>query len=372
MTTAFYHDERCMWHSGGERVLYLPVQPWLQPLAAGGYAESPETKRRLRNLVEISGLWDQLLHPKPRPATRAQMERIHPPAYLDRFKRLSDAGGGDLGEDAVFSQGGYEIAALSAGLAVAALDDVWQRRVENGYALCRPPGHHCLPDFGMGFCLLANIPIALETLRAEHGPLRAAVVDWDVHHGNGTEAIYYDRADTLTISLHQERCYPVNTGAAADRGRGAGLGCNLNIPLLPGGGDRAYLDAFELLVLPALQEFRPEIIVIACGLDANAFDPLARMQAHAGTYRAMTRLLKQTADDLCGGRLLAVHEGGYSEVQVPFCGLAVIEALCGQTSAVVDPFLATIEANQPAQDFADFQRARLAAQARTHFSEQSG
>lgn len=364
MTTGFYHDERCMWHSGGEHVLYLPVQPWLQPLAAGGYAESPETKRRLRNLVEVSGLMDHLVQPKARPATRAELERIHPAAYLDRFKALSDAGGGDMGDEATFSRGGYEIAALSAGLAVTALSDVWHRRVDNAYALSRPPGHHCLPDRGMGFCLLANIPIALEALRAEAGPLRAAVVDWDVHHGNGTEAIYLDRDDTLTISLHQERCYPTDTGGAEARGRGAGLRCNLNVPLLPGGGHRAYLDAMDLLVLPALRDFHPEIIVIASGLDANAMDPLARMQAHAGTYREMTRLVVEAAGALCGGRLVAVHEGGYSEAQVPFCGLAVIEALAGRRTEVQDPFQALIEAGQPAEDFVAFQRARLAAQAR--------
>lgn len=364
MPTGFYHDERCMWHSGGEHVLYLPLQPWLQPLASGGYAESPETKRRLRNLVEASGLIDHLAPRSAPAATRGDLERIHPAAYLDRFKALSDQRGGDMGEEATFSHGGYEIAALSAGLAKAALSDTWHRRVDNAYALSRPPGHHCLPDRGMGFCLLANIPVALEALRAEAGPLRAAIIDWDVHHGNGTEAIYYDRADTLTISLHQERCYPTDTGAADAMGRGAGLGFNLNVPLLPGGGHRAYLDAMELLVLPALHDFRPEIILIACGLDANAMDPLARMQAHADTYREMTRMLMEVATTHAQGRLVAVHEGGYSEAQVPFCGLAVIETLSGQRTRVSDPFLPMIEAGQPAEDFVAFQRARLAAQSR--------
>lgn len=364
MPTGFYHDERCMWHSGGEHVLYLPLQPWLQPLASGGYAESPETKRRLRNLVEVSGLLDHLAPRSAPAATRADLERIHPAAYLDRFKALSDQRGGDMGEEATFSHGGYEIAALSAGLAKAALSDTWHRRVDNAYALSRPPGHHCLPDRGMGFCLLANIPVALEALRAEAGPLRAAIIDWDVHHGNGTEAIYYDRADTLTISLHQERCYPSDTGAADALGKGAGLGFNLNVPLLPGGGHRAYLDAMELLVLPALHEFRPEIIIIACGLDANAMDPLARMQAHAGTYREMTRMLMEVAATHAQGRLVAVHEGGYSEAQVPFCGLAVIETLAGQRTKVIDPFQTLIEAGQPAEDFVAFQRARLSTQNR--------
>lgn len=365
--TAFYHDERCMWHSAGEHVVYLPVQPWLQPLAAGAHAESPETKRRLRNLVEVSGLMARLDCRSATPAGREDLQRIHPAAYLDRFAALSAAQGGDMGEGATFSHGGYPIACLSAGLAMRAVADVWHRHADNAYALCRPPGHHCLPDKGMGFCLLANIPVALESLRAEVGPLRAAVVDWDVHHGNGTESIYLDRADTLTISLHQERCYPTDTGGAEVRGTGAGAGCNLNIPLLPGGGHQAYLDAMEILVLPALRAFGPEIIVVACGLDANAMDPLARMQAHAGTFRAMTLALKAAAAELCGGRLVAIHEGGYSEAEVPFCGLAVIEALAGTRTEVADPFQPLIEAGQPAEDFAAFQRTRLEAQAQAVF-----
>ncbi len=302
--TALYHDERCFWHSAGEHVLILPLGPWLQPMAAGGHAESPESKRRLRNLVEVSGLMTHLDQRSAPPARRDDMLRIHPAAYIDRFKALSDAGGGEIGHEARFSPGGYEIAALSAGLAMQAVRDVWERRVPNAYVLSRPPGHHCLPDAGMGFCLLANIPVALEALRAAHGPLRAAVVDWDVHHGNGTEAIYLDRADTLTISLHQEACFPTDTGQASQRGHGAGLGTNLNVPLLPGGGHQAYLDAMDLLVLPALRAFRPEIIVIAYGTTARiAKGAIKRVRTdgvRAGMIRPITLwpFPKQVLNDL--------------------------------------------------------------------------
>lgn len=364
MATGFYFDEHCLWHSAGEQVLFLPVGGFLQPLATGGAAEAPETKRRLKNLVEVSGLIDHLDRMSAPPLGREDLLRIHPQAYIDRFKALSDEAGGDMGEEAVFGRGGFEIACLSAGLAKRGLADVMAGRIENAYVLSRPPGHHCLPDRGMGFCLLANIPLALEALRADVGPLRAVVIDWDVHHGNGTEAIYAARSDTLTISLHQERCYPVDTGAAADRGTGDGVGANLNIPLLPGGGHQAYLDAFELLVEPAVRAFRPDIIVIACGLDANAFDPLARMQAHSGTFREMTRRAKALAGELCGGRIVAVHEGGYSEAYVPFCGLAVIEELAGHRTEVMDPFAAVIDLQQPAADMVHLQRQRLEAQAR--------
>ena len=236
--------------------------------------------------------------------------------------------------------------------------------VAAAYALARPPGHHCLPDSAMGFCLLANIPIALEAARADLGPMKVAVVDWDVHHGNGTQHIYYHRADTLTLSLHQENCFLPFQGLVSEAGSGAGLGANLNIPLLPGGGHHSYLDAFDLLVATAVRKFAPDLIVVACGLDANGYDPMARMLAHSGTFRALTARIKALAADLCRGRLVMAHEGGYSEAYVPFCALAVVEELSGHSTEVVDPFRQFLEENQPAADMVAFQRARLEAQVR--------
>lgn len=363
MTTAFYHDERCLWHTTGEHALIIPVGGHVQPPAGAGHAESPETKRRFKNLLEVSGLWKKLSVRDADPVTMEDMRRVHTAEYLELFKAVSDAGGGNAGHYSPFGQGSYEIAMVSAGLVKRGVEDVLTGAVTNGYALSRPPGHHCLPEASMGFCLLANIPIALEAVRAKHGPLRVAVVDWDVHHGNGTEAVYYDRDDTLTISLHQEACFPLDKGAAADRGAGKGLGYNLNIPLLPGGGHRAYMDAFDLMVAPALRAYKPDMIVVASGLDANGVDPLARMLAHAETFRAMATRIKALAEELCHGKLLCVHEGGYSELMVPFCGLAIVETLSGEKTGVIDPLHDTIEAQQPPADMIAFQRARLEAQA---------
>lgn len=367
MTTGFYFDEKCLWHTTGEHMLLFPPGGFVQPPSGSGHAESPETKRRFKNLLQVSGLWDALSVRGAAPVSRAAMERCHTPAYLDHFKAISDAGGGNAGHYSPFGRGSFEIAALSAGLVTQGVADVLGGAVDNAYVLSRPPGHHCLPDASMGFCLLANIPIALESARALQGPLRVAVVDWDVHHGNGTEVAYYDRDDTLTISLHQEACFPLGTGLAEDRGRGPGLGYNLNVPLLPGGGHQAYLDAFETLVIPALRAFKPDLIVVASGLDANGVDPLARMLAHPGTYRAMSQALMAQARDLCGGRLICVHEGGYSEFYVPFCGHAIVEEVSGQAISVGDPLAEIILAQQPKADFVAFQRARLEAQARAHF-----
>jgi acetoin utilization deacetylase AcuC-like enzyme len=353
MTTAFFTDERCFWHGGGNYAFTLPVGGLVQPLA-GGLPESPETKRRLRNLIEVTGLIRDLDVQSADPADWADLARVHPESYLRAFKDMSDAGGGELGLRTPFGRGGFEIAALSAGLAKAALLSVLDGRNRNAYALSRPPGHHCLPDFPNGFCLLANIAIAIETALAEGRAGRVAVVDWDVHHGNGTEAIFLSRPEVLTISLHQERNYPMDTGGAEVRGEGAAFGTNLNIPLPPGTGHRGYLAAMERIVLPALHRFQPDAIIVACGYDAAAVDPLSRMMATAETFGAMTRQVMQAADDLCEGRLVLVHEGGYSEVYVPFCGHAVLEVISGSAITAPDPLAQTLRLRQPGPAFDAF------------------
>ncbi len=365
--TAFYHDELCLWHSTGESVLFLPVGGWLQPLAAGGHAESPESKRRFKALLDVSGLAAQLAVRSAAPVTDEDILRVHTAEYLARFQDLSRADGGQIGPEALFSRGGFEIAALSAGLAKRAVADVLTGQVRNAYSLSRPPGHHALPGEGMGFCLLANIPIAIEAAKAEHGLGRVAVLDWDVHHGNGTQSIFYDRSDVLTISLHQENCFPVGSGPTSERGAGDGLGYNINVPLPPGSGHETYLYAMTEIVLPALRDYRPEMIIVASGLDANAVDPLARQLLHAGSYRELTRLVIEVADEVCEGRVVAVHEGGYAESAVPFCGLAVVETLSGRRTEVVDPFEDFFIAQQPTQRVARMQQAvvkELAAELR--------
>lgn len=347
MATGFFWDEKCFWHAGGNYALTLPLGDHVQPLAAGGLPENPETKRRLKNLMEVTGLARELAVQSAAPATWSDLARVHPESFLSTFKATSDAGGGELGLRTPFLKGGFEIAALSAGLAKEALIQVLEGTLENAYALSRPPGHHCLPDWPNGFCLLANIAIAIEAAIAAGLATRFAVVDWDVHHGNGTETIFYDRDDVLTISIHQEHNYPLDTGDITDRGTGAGLGYNMNVPLPPGAGHATYLDVIERIVQPALADFRPDVIIVACGYDASSYDPLAQMLATAGTFRAMTAQMMQSAKHLCDGRLVMVHEGGYSEAYVPFCGHAVIEELADSIAHAPDPMADTVARRQP-------------------------
>lgn len=363
MTTGFFWDERTFWHAGGNYAFTLPLGGLIQPLAAGGLPESPETKRRMKNLMDVTGLSHDVAMQTAPAASREMLERVHPTSYLDAFKALSDKDGGELGHHAPFAKDGYDIAALSTGLTVAAVDAVASGTLANAYALSRPPGHHCTADAPQGFCLFANIAIAIEAARAKGLVQRVAVVDWDVHHGNGTESIFYERDDVLTISMHQMGNYPLESGNLEDRGNGAGEGYNINLPMHAGSGHTAYLHAMERVVIPALDAYQPDMIIVACGFDAAVPDPLACMQATAETFGMMTHMMKNAAARLCDGKLVLAHEGGYSEIYVPFCGHATVAALAESTIEAPDPMKAVMKSRQPNPTFDAFLKQSIDAMA---------
>jgi acetoin utilization deacetylase AcuC-like enzyme len=361
MATGFVFHELYMWHNTWNWNQVFAPSLSVQP---GEHAENPETKRRFRNLLEVSGLLDRLVTVKPRYASEEELARVHSLEHIARIKAMSAENGGDASTLTPFGRGSFEIAQLAAGGTMAACDAVIEGRARNAYALVRPPGHHATADVGMGFCLFANVAVAIAHARAAHKLGRIATVDWDVHHGNGTQSIFYKDPTTLTISLHQDNLFPDASGTVAETGEGAGRGYNLNIPLPPGSGDGCYLAAFEQVVLPALYRFKPELIIVPSGFDASGVDPLGRMMVTSEGYRAMTKLLMKAADDLCGGRLVMSHEGGYSQMYVPYCGLAVMEELTGIRTDIEDPWkphMATWgqQALQPHQQEAISAAARL-------------
>lgn len=357
--TGFFMSESCFWHTTGEAALTAPVGGWIQPMAAGGHAESPESKRRFVNLLNRSGVMKQLDQRDSEWATMAEISRVHSGDYLTAFKEMSDKSGGMLGVSAPFGRGSYEIALQSAGLARDAVAAVLTGELQSAYALTRPPGHHCLRDQAMGFCLLSNIAIAIEAARAAKLVKRVFVLDWDVHHGNGTQSIFYDDPDVFTLSLHQANMFPTGYAGLEDCGSGAGIGANINLPLPAGCGHAAYIHAMEHVVIPALEKFAPELIIIACGLDANHVDPLARMSCLSSTFGTMTEMVMDTADRLCDGRVVAVHEGGYSEPYVPFCAHRVVEGLAGVKSDMNDPFLPKFLEQQPEARQVEWQIAEI-------------
>jgi acetoin utilization deacetylase AcuC-like enzyme len=356
VSTGWHWDEAYAWHDTGAGAAFLPAGGFVQPGMTN--AESPASKTRFRDLVARSGLLDALTPIRGRDATAEEILRLHTPEHLERLAAVSAAGGGEAGEATPIGPGSYEIALRAAGGALAAVEAVVRGDVDNAYALVRPPGHHAEAALARGYCLLANTALAALHARAELGVERVAIVDWDVHHGNGTEDAFYADPDVLTISLHEEELYPPGRGLVEHRGEGAGEGANLNVPLPAGSGHGAYLLAFERVVIPALDRFGPELILVASGLDASALDPLGRQLLHSDSYRRMTELLLDAAARHCDGRLLMIHEGGYSEAYVPFCGVAVLEAMCGERR-VEDPFLPYL-VDRPGQAVQPHQEAAVA------------
>jgi acetoin utilization deacetylase AcuC-like enzyme len=244
---------------------------------------------------------------EPRPATREELARIHTAPYLDDI--AGRAGRATMiDEDTYTSPESHEIATLAAGAAIDAALHAW-RTGEPAIAMVRPPGHHAEPHRAMGFCLYNNIAIAAAALRSA-GAARVAVVDFDVHHGNGTQAAFYEDPTVLFVSSQQYPYWP-GTGSSAEIGEGRGRGYTLNLPLSAGTGDAGYELAYATQAVPALQEFRPDAILVSAGFDAHAADPLAGMKMTTAGFGNLMAILDDAARQLCGRRIALVTEGGY-------------------------------------------------------------
>ena len=340
MSTGWVWHERYAWHDARGLIDTMPRDALFEPEPS---LESGTTKRRLRNLVDASGLLTQLTEIPARPATDDELCLLHEREYVQRLWTQSAAGGGDAGGFTPFGRWSYEIGALAAGGCMEAVDAVMAGRVHNAYALVRPPGHHAGPAGGSGYCLFSNVALSVLRLRHEHGLERVAVVDWDVHHGNGTQDSFWSDGSVLTISIHQEDLYPAGSGLVDEIGEGDGIGANINVPLPAGSGRAAYLATIDSIVVPALERFARagglDFILVANGLDASLGDPLGRMNLTSECFALMTDRLMSAAETLCDGRLVLCHEGGYSSTYVPYCGLAIVQQLSGITTDVVDPWI---------------------------------
>jgi acetoin utilization deacetylase AcuC-like enzyme len=275
------------------------------------HVERPERVRAIMNRLESGGLTDSIRIIEPAPAERAWIERIHDPGYVDGVLSLeiADAVVLDWG-DTVATPATPQAALHAAGAAVQASRMVLAGELDSAFCPVRPPGHHAERNRAMGFCLFNNIAIAAADLIEDGGLGRVAIVDWDVHHGNGTEKSFIEDARVFYVSLHQYPHYP-GTGHARTVGTGPGAGYTMNIPMGSGAGDGEYLDAFENRVVPALDSFEPEFILISAGFDAHGNDPLAGALLSTGTFGRMTEHLKAAADRHCRGRIVSLLEGGY-------------------------------------------------------------
>ena len=350
--TGFICDESYFWHDTGNGALFMPPGGWIE---SDIHSENPATKRRFKNLLERSGLMKQLVQIAPRSATLDDIQLYHVPEYIEKVKQLSEIGHGDAGELALVGKGSYEIALLAAGGAITAVESVVNGEVSNAYALTRPPGHHAEADLGMGFCLFNNVAIAGKFARKHLGLERILVLDWDVHHGNGTESAFYNDPNVLFISLHQERNFPPGRGKAEDVGKDDGEGYNINIPLPAGTGNAGYLYAMEEIVGPVADQFKPELVLISAGQDPSMFDPLARMLVTSEGFRKMARFMLDISLRHCDGKFVACHEGGYSAAYVPFCSHAIIEEMSGIDTEVEDPFSQALQ-EIPTNELFDIQK----------------
>ena len=300
----------------------------------------PENKQRLKMILQVLEKYQMLARLTSiaaAPITPERLERVHERQYVEQVQRLAERGGGHLDMDTYVRAASYEAARMAAGGLVEATRAVLEGEVDNAFALVRPPGHHALRARGMGFCLFNNVAIAARYALAEQNLDRILIVDFDVHHGNGTQAEFDGDPAVMYISTHQYPYYP-GTGHWSEMGHGQGKGNLINVPLSGGVGDEGFAHIFQEIVGPAAWRFQPQLILVSAGYDAHWDDPLASMQLSVGGYTAIARALKALAEELCAGRLVFTLEGGYHMEALAYSILNTFAVLLGDEQwQLVDP-----------------------------------
>ncbi len=281
---------------------------FLRHNAAISHPEHPDRLRAIHQGLTDSGLLQQLQPVSFEPLDDSELMRVHTRQHLATVDSSENR---YLDPDTYVGEGSPSIARLAAGGVVAGARAVWNGNVRNAFCTIRPPGHHALWDRAMGFCLFNNIAITAQAILADAPSASVMILDWDVHHGNGTQAIFYEDASVLYTSLHQYPFYP-GTGSNSEIGRGVGTGYTANVPLQAGSGDTEFLSAIEMLFDVHGVTFAPDILLISCGFDAHRLDPLANLDVSTDAFGEATRMAVQFAEEVCNGRLVSVLEGGYS------------------------------------------------------------
>jgi acetoin utilization deacetylase AcuC-like enzyme len=316
MRTAFAQDARFETH-----------------LTGPGHPECPQRMRAVRAALASQAWFDTLIPVAPRVADLTQVEHIHDSRYLRRAEALCGSGAAFIDTpDVAVCPRSFDVALLAAGTGLALADAVMSGQVDNGFGLVRPPGHHAEHDAAMGFCLFNNVAILARYLQHTHGLEKIAILDWDVHHGNGTQHSFEEDPTVFYASLHQAPYYP-GTGAAHETGVGRGRGTTLNCPMPAGADDAAYERAFMTRVLPALDQFKPDALVISAGFDAHTDDPLADVALSTACFGWMTARVLEVAERHAQGRVISMLEGGYDLTRLGECVTTHLAVLSGQASA---------------------------------------
>jgi acetoin utilization deacetylase AcuC-like enzyme len=349
--TGFVFDARYLLHDTGSEAR-VEMRDGAFELSPEPHPSSVVITRRIKEFLDGSGLTARMRPVEARAASEDEIATYHTRAYIAGIRALSERGPvmgplvlpwGEVDEDTVLSPGSFEAALYAAGGALNAVSAVMDGHVRNAYALLRPPCHHATSNQALGFCIFNNTVLAAQHARKVYGLERIMIVDWDVHHGNGTQDAFYADAGVLFVSLHQQNWYPKLAGELDQVGSGAGVGYTVNVPLPAGTGDRGYRAAFEQLVVPIGRQFRPQLILITAGQDASWLDPMAHMMVTMRGYRQFAQLMVDLAEEVCDGKLVVLQAGGYSAAYVPYCTAAVVEALLGVDLGIVDLYATSSE-----------------------------
>jgi|HubBroStandDraft_1064217.scaffolds.fasta_scaffold80265_1 acetoin utilization deacetylase AcuC-like enzyme len=308
---------------------------YLKHFAGRSHPERPE---RIAAMIEmVEGLRrDNLQILAPREATRDEIALCHRPEYIDVVERTSHLDRFDFDPDTHTSRDSYATALLAAGGVLTATEAVFDGAAENAFALVRPPGHHALTNRAMGFCFFNNVAIAAESLIRKKGLERVMVIDWDLHHGNGTQDAFYDSPEVLYASTHQFPHYP-GTGSLLEVGAGEGLGYTVNAPLPAEFGDAEYLRVFDEVIMPIGRAFKPQFIMVSAGFDCHWRDPLGEMQVTEEGFRQMMRRIKRLAAECCEGKIVAALEGGYNLEAIANSGAVVIDEMGREVDDRIEP-----------------------------------
>ena len=336
MIDLFWHDD-VLRHDTGSGLFEQPPSPLLAEQEL-----HPENAVRIRNMkavLERGPLAERIRRREGRHATVEELELVHDTAYVESIRRFCREGG-ILTWSTPVGEGSWDAALAAAGTTLAACEAVLAGETDVAYALVRPPGHHAQPAQADGYCLFSNVALAAEHARRS-GVGRVAILDWDVHHGNGTQECFYDRDDVLTVSLHMRHgawsdAHP-QTGAPDEVGRGAGEGFNVNLELPPGTGDGGYLRAFEQVVAPIVDAFAPGLVLVACGQDANQFDPNGRQCVSMEGFRRLGEATRALAAVHSAGRIVLGQEGGYARSYSAYCLHATLAGVLGAEPGLDDP-----------------------------------
>ncbi len=311
----------------------------------GEHVENPKRLTSIISHLEQTKLISKLTSLTPRPATVSELASVHQPQHITHIQSMARSGGGSLDSDTVMSSMSYEVALYAAGGAIRAAESVMESTVDYAFALVRPPGHHATPDRAMGFCIFNNIAIAAKYILSKYGLEHLAIIDFDVHHGNGTQAIFYADPQVLYTSVHQSPLYP-GTGYFEESGSGEATGTKINVPLPPGCGDVEYRLAFEQIISPAIKRFKPQLILVSAGYDSHWSDRISQMQVSVGGFSKIVQIIRGLAGELCNNRLALVLEGGYSLIALPASVKATFEVLLGEVN-IEDPLGVCSQGRQP-------------------------